>query len=213
MHPFAPLAFVAVGLTFASTAPAQPAVFASPAAALAALFPQQTFVEWTSTQGDWNGDGLRDLALIANEQNGPPDRQMEFRLVVLAGRGDGRYTLLSASSRYCKAQKFFNLDAKGPSLYATAVDKAEGDDLGSTTLQFRFNPRRGDFELLGKESVWTAQGRVEGRSSVNYLAGRLVRHERTAGRLKVAEDKRFAVPALPALQGFDCDTYESGGLP
>lgn len=191
---------------------AQTPAFVSPKAAVAALFPQQTFVEWTSTTGDWNGDGVPDIALLLNEVNGSSDRPMEIRLVVLAGTPggpDGRYTPLSASASYCRAQKFFNLEAKGASLLVTAVDKAEGDDLGSTTLQFRFNPRRGDFELIGKETVWTS-GKDGGRSSVNYLSGKFITSERVKGWLKVNEPKRFAVPSLAVLQGFDCDVYDDG---
>ena len=140
-------------LAMAAMAYAQPPEFASTKAAVAALFAQQTFVEWTSTTGDWNGDGVQDLALVLNEVNGPSDAPMEIRLVVLAGTPGGRYTLLSASASYCSAQKFFNLEAKGASLLVTAVDKAEDNASGNTTLQFRFNPKRGDFELIGRENV------------------------------------------------------------
>jgi len=201
---------LAIGLAAAVTgAYAQAPAFARPDAAIAALFPQQTFVEWTSTTGDWNGDGVPDLALVLNEVNSPPDRPMEIRLVVLAGVPGGQYTPLSASASYCRAQKFFHLEAKGTSLWVTAVDKAEGNDLGSTTLQFRFNPRRGDFELIGKETVWTS-GKEGGRSSVNYLSGKFITSERVKGRLKVNAPKRFAVPALEVLKGFDCGAYDDG---
>lgn len=173
------------------------------------MFPQQTFVEWTSTTGDWNGDGVPDLALVLNEVNGPSDRPMEIRLVVLAGTPGGQYTPLSASASYCRAQKFFHLEVKGASLFVTAVDKAEGDALGTTTLQFRFNPRRGDFELIGKEIVWTS-GKDGGRSSVNYLSGKFITSKRVKGRLKASQEKRFVVPALAVLKGFDCGVYEDG---
>lgn len=204
---------LAIGLAAAATgAYAQAPAFARPEAAIAALLPQHTFAEWTSTTGDWNGDGVPDLALVLNEVNGPSDRPMEIRLVVLAGTPGGQYTPLSASASYCRAQKFFHLEAKGTSLLVTAVDKAEGDDLGSTTLQFRFNPRRGDFELIGKETVWTS-GKDGGRSSVNYLSGKFITSERVKGRLKASQEKRFAVPALAVLKGFDCDVYDDGGKP
>lgn len=210
------LTFIASLLTVMSTtmptAHAQPATYARPEAAVAALFPQRTFVEWTSATGDWNADGVPDIALLLNEINGPSDRPMEIRLVVLAGTPGGQYTSLSASASYCRAQKFFNLEAKGPSLFVTAVDRAEGDDLGSATLQFRFNPRRGDFELIGKETVWTS-GKDGGRSSVNYLSGQYITSERVKGRLKVNAPKRFAMPALAVLKGFDCDVYDDGGTP
>ncbi len=193
----------------ATGAYAQAPAFARPEAAIAAMFPQQTFVEWTSTTGDWNGDGVPDIALVLNEVNGPTDKPMEIRLVVLAGTPGGQYTPLSASASYCRAQKFFHLEAKGASLFVTAVDKAEGDALGTTTLQFRFNPRRGDFELIGKESVWTS-GKDGGRSSVNYLSGKFINSKRVKGRLKASQEKRFVVPALAVLKGFDCGVYEDG---
>lgn len=201
---------LAIALAAAATgAYAQAPAFARPEAAIAALFPQQTFVEWTSTTGDWNGDGVPDLALVLNEVNGPTDMPMEIRLVVLAGKPGGQYTPLSASASYCHAQKFFHLEAKGASLFVTAVDKAEGDALGTTTLQFRFNPQRGDFELIGKESVWTS-GKDGGRSSVNYLSGKFITSKRVKGRLKASQEKRFVVPALAVLKGFDCGVYEDG---
>lgn len=203
------LAF-AIGLAATLTsALAQTPAFARPEAAIATLLPQQTFVEWTSTTGDWNGDGAPDVALLLNEVNGPSDRPMEIRLVVLAGTPGGQYVPLSASASHCRAQKFFHLEAKGTSLFVSAVDKAEGDDLGSTTLQFRFNPLRANFELIGKENVWTS-GKDSGRSSVNYLSGKFITSERVKGRLKASQEKRFAVPALAVLKGFDCDVYEDG---
>ncbi|MFP5443103.1 MAG: hypothetical protein ACLGIY_05820, partial [Betaproteobacteria bacterium] len=194
-------------LAMAAAAVAQPQEFATAKAAVAALFPNQTFVEWTSTAGNWNGDGVQDLALILNEVDGPVDRPMEIRLVVLAGKAGGAYTPLSASSSYCMAQKFYNLEAKGTSLWVTAVDKAEGDVSATTTLQFRFSPRRGDFELIGKENVWEVQGKEYGRSSVNYLTGKFITYERVKGRVKVSKEKRFVVPSLALLNGFNCNTY------
>jgi hypothetical protein len=123
-----------------------------------------------------------------------------------------RYTLLSASASYCSAQKFFNLEAKGASLLVTAVDKAEDNASGNTTLQFRFNPKRGDFELIGRENVWNA-GKEEGRTSVNYLTGKFITSERVKGRLKVSKEKDFRVPSLAVLSGFNCDAYDDGVSP
>ena len=202
---------LAIGLAAAATgAYAQAPAFARPEAAIAAMFPQQTFVEWASTTGDWNSDGVPDLAFVPNEVNGPPDRPMEIRLVVLAGAPGGQYAPLSASASYCRAQKFFHLEAKGASLLVTAVDKAEDNASGNTTLQFRFNPKRGDFELIGKENLWEVQGKEYGRTSVNYLAGKLTLYERVKGRVKVNKEKRFEAPRLARLNGFDCNSYDDG---
>src|SRR5689334_19904944 len=57
----------------AATACAQSNAFPSREGAIAALFPTEKFVEWTSTDGDWNGDGIKDLAMILNEVDGPVD--------------------------------------------------------------------------------------------------------------------------------------------
>lgn len=200
-------------LATAAAACAQRQEFAHPKAAAAALFPNQKFAEWTATAGDWNGDGVQDLALILNEVDGPVDRPMEIRLVVLAGTAGGAYTPVSASSSYCMAQKFYNLEAKGASLWVTAVNKAEGEVSATTTLQFRFNPRRADFELIGKENVWEVQGKEYSRSSVNYLVGKFIAYKRVKGRVKAGNVKRFAVPSLASLNGFNCTTYDDGVSP
>ena len=49
---------------FSATAFAQSNVFSSPEAATAALFPNKNPWVWTSTEGDLNGDGIKDLAMI-----------------------------------------------------------------------------------------------------------------------------------------------------
>lgn len=213
MHCVQGISIVIASLAMVASAFAQPQEFANAKVAVAALFPNQKFVEWTSTTGDWNRDGVQDLALILNEVDGPGDRPMEIRVVVLAGQPGGQYTPLSASSSYCMAQKFYNLEAKGTSLWVTAVDKAEGDVLATTTLQFRFSPQRGDFELIGKENVWEVQGKEYDRSSINYPAGKLITYERVKGRVKASKERRFAVPSLAALNGFNCNTYDDGTPP
>ena len=63
-----------------------------------------------------------------------------------------------------------------------------------------------------REIVWTS-GKDGSRSSVNYLSGKVITSERVKGRLKASQEKRFAVPALAVLKGFDCDVYEDGGMP
>ena len=147
--------------------------------------------------------------MILVETDGPFDRQSEMRLVVLAGVSGGKYTPLSVSSSYCRAQKFFNLEAKGTSLFVTQVDKADGDAMGSSTLQFRFSRKLGDFELIGQESRWESYGSTSeyGRNSTNYLTGRFIDYERVQGRIRIKKEKRFEIPELARLNGFDCDRY------
>lgn len=194
-------------LTWTATAPAQTAVFPDAKAAVAALFRDDKFSEWTSTQGDWNGDGIQDIAMILTNAGGSGDGPLQIRLAVLAGVPGGKYALMSASSSYCSAQKFFNLEAKGASLFVTAVHKAEGDALINETLQFRFNRKLADLELIGKESISETYGREYDRTSVNYLSGVVIDYERVRGRIQAKAKKSFPVPQLVKLNGFDCERY------
>jgi hypothetical protein len=182
-------------LTQAVTAFAQADTFTSSETAIAAMFPNEKYVEWESTEGDWNGDGVKDLAMILSG----PDR----RLVVLAGVFGGGYFPLSISSSYCDAQKFYNLGAKGDSLFVTEVHHVGEDGSITNTLQFRFNKTHGDFELIGKENI--SEGKEYGRSSVNYLAGLAIEYERVRGHIKATKRSRFAAPQLARLNGFACD--------
>jgi len=184
---------------------AQATVFPDAKAAIAATFVNDRFSEWTSTTGDWNGDGIDDIAMILTNAGGLMEGQLQIRLLVLAGAPDGRYTVMSASSSYCSAQKFFNLEAKGASLFVTEVHKAEGDAMITETRQFRFNGRLGDLELIGKESVAETYDGEYHRTSVNYLSGTAVDYERVRGRVQPKARQRFAVSPPARLNGFDCD--------
>jgi hypothetical protein len=200
------ICLVLVLLSQAVSAVAQENVFSSPATAISKLFPNEKVSEWVFIEEDLNGDGIKDRAMILSYF--PEDGPFETRLVVLAGAPGGKYLPLSISSRYCDAQKFFNLEAKGGSLFVTEVHKAEGDAFITNTLQFRFSKTHGDFELIGKENL--SEGKEYGRSSVNYLAGKYVGYERVRGRIRVKEQKRFEVPSLARLNGFSCDRYFDG---
>ena len=188
-------------LTQAVTAFAQADTFTSSEAAIANLFPNKNPWVWTSEEGDLNGDGIIDLAMIItlDRENGP----LEKRLLVLAGAAAGKYTLLSVSGEYCDAQKFYNLGAKGDSLFVTEVHHVGEDGSTTNTLQFRFNKTHGDFELIGKENIW--EGKEYGRSSVNYLAGLSIEYKRVRGHIKATKRSRFAAPQLARLNGFTCD--------
>jgi len=187
-------------LTQAVTAFAQADTFTSSEAAIAAIFPNEKYVEWGSTEGDWNGDGIKDLAMILSGPEG------NHRLVVLAGVFGSGYFPLSISSTYCDAPKFYNLDAKGASLFVTGVHKADEDGSAADTLQFRFNKKLNDLELLGMENIWESfQDNSYGRLSVNYPAGLAIEYKRVRGHIKATKRSRFAAPQLARLNGFACD--------
>jgi len=201
----APLSLV----IFAATAYAQANVFPSSEAAIATLFPGKKFVEWTSAEGDLNGDGMKDVAMILTHS--PENGAMEKRLVVLAGVTPRGYTPLSVSGEYCDAQKFFNLEIVGPSLFVTEVHRADADSTVTNTLQFRFNKKLADLELIGRENIYQSfQDKSYGRTSVNYPTGTTIVYERIHGRIRATKKSRFAVPPLASLNGFDCDKYFDG---
>ncbi len=76
-----------------------------------------------------------------------------------------------------------------------------------------FNPRRGDFELIGKETVWTSG--KDWRPQQRQLPERQVHHFGTGQRPAQGQPgKRFVVPALAVLDGgFDCGVYDEDGTP
>lgn len=197
-----------VFLTQAVTAFAQKENFSSPEAAIAALFPNDKFLEWNSTDGDWNGDGTKDLALIVSQAELSAGQPREIRLVVLAGVPGGKYSLMSVSASYCSAQHSYGIGSEGTSLFVNALHKMDGPI--TDTLHFRFNKKLGDFELIGRENVWGSPGDTSyGRLSVNYLVGLETVYETARGRIK-QKRSRFAIGRLARLNGFECDKDVNG---
>ena len=186
-------------LLHAATAVAQTSTFASPEAAVASMF-HDKYVDWVSTEGDWNGDGIKDVAMILTQRQ-PEEGPTQVRLVVLAGVPGGGYLPLSVSSSYCVAQKHYNLEASGPSLLVTAVHRL--DEVITDTLHFRFNNRLGDFELVGSENFYDANSRS------GYIGGSKLPNKRQHGRY-TQKRTPFAVTQLVRLNGFDCDKHLYG---
>lgn len=177
-------------------------------AAIAALFPNETFFEWTSTHGDWNGDGIEDLALILVRTGGSTYDSSSIRLVVLAGMTEGKLTPLSVSYNYCSAQKFFNLEANGASLFVSEVHAADSGVQTTNTLEFQFNSQLGDLELIGRENISESlQDETYRKLSVNYRARTAVEYERLNGRIQEKSSNRFVVSQLARLNAFDCNEF------
>jgi len=160
---------------------------------------------WTQDAGDLNGDGLKDIAMILTH-NGLE----RISLVVLAGLPGEKYSVLSVSPRYCTAQKFFNLTIDKGSLFAQAVHAADSSHIGSTTLQFRFNPKINDLELIGQEDISESyEDEYYERYSINYVTGAWKKYLRKSnGRSKPIKSGVFKVLPLHRLNGFDCDILE-----
>src|SRR3569833_3796564 len=129
------------------------------------------------------------MILTHSPETGP----LEKRLVVLAGVSGGKYSPLSVSSEDCDTQKFFNLEVKGSSLLVQEVDKADGDGAVTNTLQFRFNKKLADLELIGRENISESfQDDSYNRRSVNYPAGTAIVYERIHGRIEETKRSHFA---------------------
>lgn len=166
------------------------------------------FNEWTQERGDVNGDGIEDVALILSYSSDGPGG-IRTRLVVLAGRAEGGFAVLSESARYCDAQKFFNLLIEKGSLYAEAVQKADSTYFGSDTLQYRFNKRLGDLEVMGQELRWDSyDDESSGSWSKNLLTGAVVESEVVRGRTIKSKRSKEQRRPLMRLDGLDCNNLE-----
>lgn len=166
------------------------------------------FNEWTTERGDVNGDDIEDIAMILSYSS-DDSGGIRTRLVVLARRTDGEFAVMSESARYCAAQKFFNLRIEKGSLYAEAVQKADSTYFGSNTLQFRFNKRLGDLEVIGQELRWDSyDDESSGSWSKNLLTGAVVESEVVSGRTIQSKRTKEQRTPLMRLNGFDCNNLE-----
>lgn len=192
---------------------------------LTAIFPDRHFSIWEGTNGDLDGDGIKDYAaVIVLDGN---ESRREERLVVLVGTSDGNFRPLSVSGQFCEPKKFYNLSIRSNSLFVESVNKADASAKNGFTLQFRFNPRVGDFELIGSETNEVEYDENSSyKVSVNYLK-KVVKHSRLLGKSyferrtttngieEIVEHSRrssrhkettahFDSSVLLRLQGFDC---------
>lgn len=130
---------------------------------------------------------------------------MEERLFVLAGNPDGSYKVLSISAEFCHPSKFYNLDIAKNSLFAQMVEHTDAARVSSYTLQFRYNAKLNDLELIGEET--DAESYEESsmeRTSTNYLTGKVI-HTTKIGRKTKIRTERVAKSAPPTrLNGYLC---------
>lgn len=176
--------------------------------AVAELAPELRYLNfvWAVATGDLNGDGVPDVALLMTGSKGD-DSPREERLVVLAGRPDGGFRILSISGDFCHPSKFYNLDIRKRSLFVEVVEYADAARLSSYTLQFRHDAKLNDLALIGKEVL--AESYEDGaldRISSNYLSGDSIHTIRKDGRTKSVK-ARVANKARPGLQGSTCDAF------
>lgn len=190
----------AAGAALAQDAAAQRA--AQLQAAVDAALSSKAFHIATSTEGDLDGDGIADLAAVVVNLSGEGPR--EERLLVLAGTPGGGYTPLSVSGQFCRVEKFYNLDIARASLWVQGVSSAEPSGMNSFTMQFRYNPKLRDFELIGKDDLAENYDTASSyRVSVNYLA-KVAVHTRIAGKKRKDLKAPLQQPAVLRLRGFHC---------
>jgi len=159
---------------------------------------------WASTEGDVNGDGIHDMAMVltgSKTENDP----MEERLFVLAGSSDGTYKVLSISAEFCHPSKFYNLDIEKSSLFAQMVEYADANRVSSYTLQFRYNSKLGDLELIGKEENGEnyEDGSME-RTSTNYLTGKVIHTTKIGSKSKTRIERNGKSATPTRLNGYSC---------
>ncbi len=173
--------------------------------AIGAVLPEKSFSIWEGTEGDVNGDGVSDYAaVVVLEQK---EGRREERLVVFAGASDGSYKPMSVSGQFCEPRKFYALSIGANSLFVKAFSHADAARAESFTLQFRYNAKLRDFELIGEESL--GEDYESGsyyRVSTNYLTKTAI-HSRHAGKRYKEAKTRLNDTAILRLQGFDCSSY------
>lgn len=174
---------------------------------LSELAPQlQHLGVWTLAEGDLNGDDIPDAALVVLGWNGE-DGTRDERLVVLAGQPDGSYRILSISGQFCHPRKFYNLNISKQSLFVEALSHASSAYTSSTTFQFRYEAKRDDLVLIGRE--YLSENLDDGslhRISTNYLTGDVVEITRARGITESAKG-RVASSAHRGLNGTTCDAF------
>jgi hypothetical protein len=158
---------------------------------------------WAITEGDLNGDGIPDMAMVltgGSTNNGLP----EERLFVLTGNPDGSYKVLSVSDEFCHPRKFYNLDIAKSSLFVQMVEQADAASESSYTLQFRYSAEVNDLELIGEEThAESYEERYEERNSSNYLTGKIIHSIRRGSKTKTTTE-RIMIATPPKLNGYSC---------
>ncbi|PTQ90769.1 hypothetical protein [Agitococcus lubricus] len=204
-----------ISITLNSNVFAQLNVFSSREAAINTLFPHDNPWMWTSAEGDLTGDGTDDVAMIITlpRNEGEQGYPIEKKVLVLAGLASGGYTLLSVSGTYCDAQKFYNLEIVGSSLFVTAVHKADASGSITHSSQYRFNKKYSDLELIGREDISESfADNSYYRLSINYLNGSSINYEKNKGSAKSTKKTRFHISSLQRLNGFDCEKFVDNAI-
>jgi hypothetical protein len=185
--------------------PAAAEALPDPLQAIAQLAPDLRHLDfvWAEAQGDLNGDGIPDRALLLTGSKGA-EAPREERLVVLAGVPGGGYRLLSVSGEFCHPSKFYDLEIRERALFVAAVETADAARDGRSTLHFRYNAKLKDLELIGEElqAIVYEPEEVE-RTSTNHLTGKVVHTSKSKGKTKTRTE-RIAHPTHPALTGWVC---------
>lgn len=168
-------------------------------------FPHLNYI-WANAEGDLNGDGIPDVAMLLTGNRTENDPREE-RLFVLTGKPDGSYKVLSISAEFCHPSKFYNLNIAKNSLFAQMVEYADSSRISSYTLQFRYNAKINDLELVGEEmnSESYEEGSME-RTSTNYLTGTVIHTTKTEkkGRTKTRTEQIGKSVSPTGLNGYLC---------
>lgn len=159
-----------------------------------------------AAEGDLNGDGLPDLAMLLMGLKG--EGPEEERLFVLTGRADGSYHVLSVSGEFCHPSKFYHLDIKNNALFVQAVYYADAARFSGFTLQFRYNAKTKDLEHIGEQQDdEDYSSNSSYRVSLNYLTNAAIHSRRAGKKYKEVRGRLTDAPGVLPLNGFVCSGY------
>lgn len=163
-------------------------------------FVPQGWVLEKSVQGDLNGDGRADLAMVmrekdpekmltASEDGGDRDFDTNpYRIAAAFLEADGKtyrlvmenHMLIPRHRNRNLADPFQDLSVRAGSLFVHLSHFANMGGWGAATLKYQFRHQRGAFHLIGYERIDTQRntGEVE-TISLNYLTGRVKKGQGT----------------------------------
>lgn len=153
-----------------------------------------------SVQGDLNGDGRADLAMVMREKD--PEKMLAasgddgdrdfntnpYRIAAAFLEADGKtyrlamenHMLIPRHRNRNLADPFQDLSVRAGSLFVHLSHFANMGGWGAATLKYQFRHRQGAFHLIGYERIDAQRntGEVE-TVSINYLTGRVKKGQGT----------------------------------
>jgi hypothetical protein len=178
-------------------------------------FPNLRVLPSSAVNGDLNGDGLRDVAVLAYDR-APEARSTHdpggdlLKIVVVLGKPHHAFQHLATSAdTYAHENVFQNLRVRGKTLSFTR--SGSGGCCSDWSTTYHFAMRSGDLMLVGEDSTNTSKGNQpinDYGHEIDYVSGRVVYWRKTTNR-SVRVRRTFRPVPLQPLRAF---SYEVSSI-